>query len=593
MVDKPHTSDAVKAAKPNPFVEQWGWLKGYNGSIFADDLVAAIIVTILLVPQSLAYALLAGLPPQVGIYVSIFPLIAYALFGSSRVINVGPTAVISLMTAASIAVLPEGTRLISAAALALLTGGILLIAGLLKAGFIMNFVSRPVVSAYITGAALLIIFSQLKHILGVQASGNTVFALFGELKANAKNANIAAVLTGCAAIVILWGVRRYLAFGLVRLHIRSRIAKLIARTAPIVVIIGFILLSAGLNLAESYNLRVVGTIPSGLPPLEFPALGLGGFQALLIPAIVISIVAFVDSTSTAQELAARSRARIDANKELLGLGASNLVAGMTGGYPINGSMSRSAVNFSAGGKTPLVSIIVALFMALTALFLTPILKALPLSVLAALIIVACFGLIDFRSIWRTWFYSRADGITALATFLAVLFFGVQWGVLVGVVLAMALHIKGTLQPYMPLVGRFPGTEHYRDAGRFNVETNEQVKTLRIDESLYYANARFLEDRVAQIASESPEMTDLVLMCTAVNRIDASALSSLEEINRRLKRTDIKLHFSDMQSRVKERLYRSDFMEGLSGQIYLSQHEAMEDLEPEPDWNQLSDHVDMH
>ena len=579
--------------KAQPFLEQWDWLKGYNGSIFADDLVAAIIVTILLVPQSLAYALLAGLPPQVGIYVSIFPLIAYALFGSSRVINVGPTAVISLMTAACIATLPEGARLVSAAALALMTGGILLIAGLLKAGFIMNFVSRPVVSAYITGAALLIMFSQMKHVLGVEASGSTVFALFGELRENFKNLNSTALWTGVSAIILLWGIRRYLAFVLVKLHVKSRIAKLISRTMPIVVIVGFILLSAGLGLAENHNLRVVGTIPSGLPPLTYPNLSLISYQNLFVPAVIIAIVAFVDSTSTAQELASRARGRIDANKELLGLGASNLVAGMTGGYPINGSMSRSAVNFSAGGKTPIVSIIVALMMALTALLLTPVLKSLPLSVLAALIIVACFSLMDFKSLWRTWVYSRADGTTALATFLAVLIFGVQWGVLVGVVLAMALHIKGTLQPYMPLVGRFPGTEHYRDAGRFNVETNEQVKTLRIDESLYYANARFLEDKVAQLVSNSPDMTDLVLMCTAVNRIDASALSSLEEINKRLKRTNIDLHFSDMQSRVKERLYRSDLIEHLSGEIYLSQHEAMEALEPEPDWNQLSDHIDIH
>ena len=579
--------------KAQPFLEQWDWLKGYNGSIFADDLVAAIIVTILLVPQSLAYALLAGLPPQVGIYVSIFPLIAYALFGSSRVINVGPTAVISLMTAACIATLPEGARLVSAAALALMTGGILLIAGLLKAGFIMNFVSRPVVSAYITGAALLIMISQVKHILGVQATGNTAFELVRSIGQNFKNANPAALWTGGVAIALLWSIRRYLAFVLVKLHMKSNRAKMIARIMPIFVIIAFILISESLSLAQNYDLRVVGIVPAGLPPLKIPGLDLPAFQALIIPATVIAIVAFVDSTSTAQELASRARGRIDANKELLGLGASNLVAGMTGGYPINGSMSRSAVNFQAGGRTPIVSIVVALMMFLTALFLTPILKSLPLSVLAALIIVACFGLIDLKTLWRTWVYSRADGTTALATFFSVLVFGVQWGVLVGVVLAMALHIKGTLQPYMPLVGRFPGTEHYRDAGRFNVETNEQVKTLRIDESLYYANARFLEDKVAQVVSNSPDMTDLVLMCTAVNRIDASALSSLEEINKRLKRTNIQLHFSDMQSRVKERLYRSDLIEHLSGEIFLSQHEAMEALEPEPDWNQLSDHVDIH
>ena len=576
-----------------PVTGQWSWLRGYHGGVFADDMVAAIIVTILLVPQSLAYALLAGLPPQVGIYVSIFPLVAYALFGSSRFLNVGPTAVISLMTAASIAVLPEGTRLISAAALAMMTGGILLAAGIVKAGFIMNFVSRPVVSAYITGAALLIIISQLKHIFGISAGGNTAFALLRDLSHNIAELNKAALIIGGLAIAALWSIRKYLAFGLVKLHVKSRTARLIGRMAPIVIVAMFIIVSSELKLADTYGLRIVGKIPSGLPPLEFPMLLMPEFKALLVPAIVIAIVAFVDSTSTAQELASRARGRIDADKELLGLGASNIVAGLTGGYPINGSMSRSAVNFSAGGKTPMVGIMVAAMMALTALFLTPVLKALPLAVLAALIIVACFSLLDFKNLWRTWVYSRADGITAIATFLAVLLLGVQWGVLAGVVLAMALHIRLTLKPHMALVGRFPGTEHYRDAERFNVETSDFVKTLRIDESLYYANARYLEDKVARVVQQSPDMTDLILMCTAVNRIDASALSSLEEINKRLKSTSIRLHFSDMQSRVKERLFRSTFLDQLSGQIFLSQHEAMEELEPEPDWNQLSDHVDMH
>ena len=585
--------ELISPEKQNWFQAQWGWVSGYNAQTLTDDVLAAIIVTILLVPQSLGYALLAGLPPQVGIYVSIFPLVAYALFGSSRFLNVGPTAIISLMTAACIAGLPEEGRLIYAAALALMTGGILLIAGLLKAGFVMNFVSRPVVSAYITGAPLLIVISQLKHIFGIEASGSTAFELLRDIRANISDLNNTALILGISTIFVLWSIRKYLAFGLIKLHVKSRQAKLIARTAPILVIGFTIVLSAMLDLSGRYGLAVVGVVPSGLPSLEFPDLIIQDYKGLLIPALVISIVAFVDSTSTAQELAARARGRIDSNKELLGLGASNIVAGLSAGYPINGSMSRSAVNFTAGGRTPLVGIIVAVMMAMTALFLTPILRALPFAVLAGLIIAACFNLLDFKSLWRTWVYSRADGITAIATFLSVLLFGVQWGVLVGVALAMALHIRLTLQPHMPLVGRFPGTEHYRDANRFNVETNEQVKTLRIDESLYYANARYLEDKVASLVADSPEMTDLILMCTAVNRIDASALSSLDAINQRLKRTDIKLHFSDMQSRVKERLFRSDFIDNLSGEIFLSQHLAMQALQPEPDWDSLFDHVDIH
>jgi len=565
----------------------------YNGSIFTEDLVAAIIVTILLVPQSLAYALLAGLPPQVGIYVSIFPLLAYALLGSSKYLNVGPTAVISIMTAASISILPESERLISAAALGVMTGSILLVAWLFKAGFIMNFVSRPVVSAYITGAAILIIISQLKHIFGVNIYSSTALSMLSELIKNMYNINEYSMLIGICAISLLIIINRYLAYSLIRLRIKSRRAKLVGRIAPILIVAIFIMFSSFYNFSNTFDLNVVGEIPKGLPPFSIPVLPYSSLQSLAMPAVVIAIVAFVDSCSTAQELAARSRSRVDSNKELLSLGASNLVAGMTGGYPINGSMSRSAVNFNAGGKTRFVGLLVAMMMALTAVFLTPILKDLPLAVLAALIIVACFSLVDFKNLWETWVYSRADGITAIATFSSVLIFGVQWGVLVGVILAMALHINSTLLPHMPLVGRFPGTEHYRDSGRFNVETNEIIKTLRVDESLYYANARYLEDRVAQVVEESPDLKDLVLMCTAVNRIDASALSSLEEINKRLKSAEIRLHFSDMQSRVKERLFRSNFLDKLSGQIFLSQHEAMEELGPEPDWNVLSDHIDIH
>ena len=446
----------------------------------------------------------------------------------------------------------------------------------------MNFVARPVVSAYITGAALLIIISQLKHLLGITASGTTALELIDSLLSGLDDTKAVAIIIGLSACIVLLLIKRNLGLGLVKLGVKSRRAKLMARMAPIVVIAVYIFISLILGLNERFGLAVVGPVPAGLPPFKVPAVSLDMLKMLVMPAAVIAVVSFVDSGSTGQEFAARNRTKLDMNRELLGLGGANFVAGMTGGYPINGSMSRTAVNASAGGKTPLVNVIVAVFMGFTALFLTPILKALPLAVLAALIIIACLSLLDFKSLWRTWVYSRADGITALATFLSVLIFGVQWGVLAGVILAMALHIRQTLHPHIAEVGRFPGTEHYRDASRFVVETNEEVKTLRIDESLYYANARSLEERVSDLISESPEMRDLVLMCTAVSRIDASALSSLFEVNKRLKRIGVKLHFSDMQSRVKERLFRSNFLDHLTGQIFLSQHDAMEALRPEPD-----------
>lgn len=579
--------------KPTALARQYSWLSGYSAGVFSEDLIAAIIVTILLVPQALAYALLAGLPPQAGIYASILPLAVYSLLGSSHQLSVGPTAVVSLMTAAAIAAIPEGQRLVSAAALAFMTGIFMLIFGFLKSGFIMNFVSRPVVSAYITGAGLLIIISQLRHIFGVEAGGQTALALLRSLFGALGEMKTVALAVGGGSIIALWSVKKYLAFGLHKLGVKPTVARLIARIAPIFVVLLSIGLSIGLGLSERYGLRVVGDIPSGLPSFAFPELSLSAYEALLVPALVIAIVAFVDSMTIAQTLAARSRSRVDADKELLGLGISNFFAGLTGGYPVNGSLSRSAVNFSAGARTPIAGVIAAVFMAVTALFLTPYLTQLPLATLAALIIVACFSMMEFSNIWRTWVYSRTDGMTAVATFLSVLLLGVQWGVLVGVVLAMALHIRATLRPHMARVGRFPGTEHYRDADRFNVETDPEVVTLRIDESLYYANARYLEDKVARLVGEHKEMTDLILMCPAVNKIDASALSSLHEINKRLLNANIRLHISELHSHVRERLHRSNFIEALSGQIFLSQHEAIEALRPEPDWSQFSDHIDIH
>jgi SulP family sulfate permease len=571
---------------------QWGWISGYSSAHFSSDLVAAIVVTILLVPQSLAYALLAGLPPKVGIYASITPLLAYAVLGSSRQLTVGPTAVISLMTAATIYELPEELRIVGAAAIALMVGVMLIAAGLLKAGFLMNFVSRPVVSAYITGAALLIIISQLRHIFGVDGGGRTALTMIRNLSDQIGQTNAMTLAVSSLALVTFYLSRNSFAYRLVKLGLSSNMAKMASRMAPIFIIGVFIAVSWAAGLDQK-GLATVGVVPGGLPPFRVPMVETSLIQSLMVPAAVIAIVAFVDSTSTAQELAARQRGSIDANRELLGLGAANIAAGLSAGYAVNGSMSRSAVNAAAGGETPLSGVIVAGLMALTAMYLTPVLTPLPLSVLAALIIVACFSLLDFKAIWWTWVYSRIDGVTAVATFLSVLLLGVQYGVLVGVVLAMALHIHTTVNPHMPLVGRFPGTEHYRDAQRFVVETNDQVKTMRIDESLYYANARTLEDRVATIVSEHPDLTDLILMCTAVNRIDASALSSLETINNRLKAADIRLHFSDMQSRVRERLFRSSFMDRLTGQIFLSQHEAMESLRPAPDWSFLDDHIDIH
>ena len=528
-----------------------------------------------------------------GIYASILPLVAYAALGYSRQLSVGPTAVLSIMTAAVVAGFPEAQRPEVAMILAGMVGLTLVGLGLLRGGTIINFVPRPVVSAYITGAALLIIVSQLKHLFGVSADGRTVVSMLTSLAKTIASASSITLFLGLAMITMLVLSKRYLPRILVRSGLKRSAARMASRLVPVLLVVTPIIVSATFDLSSRHGVAIVGDIPSGLPLPTLPNLSFGLLEALLIPAFVVAIVAFVDSMSISQTLAVNSRQKTRPNGELIGLGAANIAAALGGGYPVNGSLSRSAVNVSAGARTRWVGVFTAVLMVLAALFLTPYLRFLPLTILAGLIVAACLSLLDFRQIWRTWMYSRADGITALLTFLGVVFLGVQWGVLIGVALAMGLHIRATLEPHMAEVGRIPGTEHYRNVERYNVETVQSIVTLRIDESLYYANARYLETKVTAIIASNPNIKHLILMCPAVNRIDASALDSLFVIMGRLKALDIKLHLSELHSSVKERLHRSNFIERLTGEIFLSHHEAVTALEPEPDWSQFSDHIDIH
>lgn len=573
--------------------QNYKWLHGYNLSSLNGDFISALVLSILLIPQSLAYALLAGLPPQVGIYAAIGPAIAYAFFGSSRVLSVGPVAMTSILTVAAIAQFPEELRVVSAAMLAMMSGIILLVLGLFRGGFLATFFSRPVVSAYITGAAILIIVSQLKHVFQIDLSGRKIAEMVPSLWQNMGDSVAISIYFGLGTIGLLWLVNKPIYNGLRRLHMRKKKAKYIGNASPLLIVLAATAMSAIFSLNQQTGLATVGEIPAALPKLSFPVADLDHWKSLILAAFIIALVGFVDSVSVGQTLAAKRKERVDPNKELLGTGAANIVGGLTGAYPVAGSLSRSALNYATGSKSPLVGLIAALIMAIAALTVMPLLETLPLAVLAGLIIYSCFGLLNFKEIWRTWCYSKADALTALGAFFAVLLLGVQYGVLIGTILSMLFHIRLTLKPHTVEVGRFPGTEHYRDSDRYEVEEFDEVKTLRIDESLYFANARFLEDTVSQLVVKYPKMTDLVLMCPAVNRIDASALESLMEINKRLESVGIKLHFSEIHSHVMDRLHRSSFLEKLTGNFFMSQHEAIEALRPEPDWSQFSDHVEIH
>jgi SulP family sulfate permease len=555
------------------------WGRRYDKEALTSDLVAAVIVTIMLIPQSLAYALLAGLPPEVGIYASIAPIILYAIFGTSRALAVGPVAVVSLMTAAAVGRIAEtGSPEYIAAALTLafLSGLFLVALGVLRLGFLANFLSHPVIAGFITASGIIIAASQLKHILGIKASGHNLYELVVALAEHVGSTNLITLAIGATSAAFLFWVRKGLKPLLVKLGLKPRLADIVAKAGPVFAVAVTTLLAWGLDLG-SKGVALVGDVPQGLPPLTMPLFSPDIWASLIGSAVLISIIGFVESVSVAQTLAARKRQRITPDQELIGLGAANIGAAFTGGYPVTGGFARSVVNFDAGAETPAAGAYTAVGLAIASLTLTPLIAYLPVATLAATIIVAVLSLVDLSILNKTWGYSRADFIAVLVTILATLSLGVEIGVTAGVVISILIHLYKSSRPHVAEVGQVPGTEHYRNVLRHKVITHDDILTLRVDESLYFANARFLEDYIYDAVAKRPKLKHVILMCPAVNAIDMSALESLEAINERLKSSGVTFHLSEVKGPVMDRLLKSHFLDELTGQVFLSQHQAMSKL----------------
>ncbi len=557
------------------FVPILDWGREYDRRALSNDLIAAVIVTIMLIPQSLAYALLAGLPPEAGIYASIAPIILYAVFGTSRALAVGPVAVVSLLTASAIGqVAEQGTAgyAVAALTLAFLSGGFLVLLGVLRLGFLANFLSHPVIAGFITASGILIATSQLKHILGVSAHGHTLPEMLSSIFAHLGETNWITVVIGVSAAGFLFWVRSNLKPLLKRLGAGPILTDLLAKGGPVLAVVATTVAVWGFGLAEQ-GVKIVGDVPQSLPPLTLPGLSSDLVSALLVPAILISIIGFVESVSVAQTLAAKKRQRIDPDQELIGLGAANLGAAFTGGFPVTGGFSRSVVNFDAGAETPAAGIYTAIGLAIAAIALTPLVYFLPTATLAATIIVAVLSLVDFGILKKTWGYSRADFIAVAATILLTLGLGVEVGVASGVAISVLLHLYKTSRPHVAEVGLVPGTQHFRNIHRHEVETVPSLVTLRVDESLYFVNARFLEDLIQTRVTEGCDVKDVILMFSAVNEVDFSALESLEAINERLIDMGVGLHLSEVKGPVMDRLRRSHLIDKLNGEIFLSQYDA--------------------
>ncbi len=557
------------------------WARRYDRGLFVSDMMAALIVTVMLIPQGLAYALLAGLPAQAGLYASIAPLLLYALFGSSRLLAVGPVAVVSLMTAAIVgehAAAGSPAYWSVALVLAFLSGAMLLTMGLLRLGFMADFLSRPVISGFVTASGLLIALGQAKTLMGVQAEGQHAVELVAALIRQAPRTHLPTLAVGASTTVFLLWVRWFLKPLLVRRGVPVKLADVLAKAGPVAAIAVTTGLAWGMGW-QAQGMKVVGAVPAGLPPLTLPVWMPGLWRELAMPALLISAVGFVESVSVGQTLAAKRGQRIDPDQELVALGASNLAAALTGGFPVSGGFSRSVVNHDAGARTPAAGVFTAVGILLATLLLTPALHYLPQATLAATIVVAVLSLADFGILRRTWAYSKPDFVAVSATLASTLALGPETGLLVGVCVSLALYLRRTSRPHIASVGLVPGTEHFRNVLRHEVCVSPALVSLRVDESLYFANARSLEICVDEAVAALPLLRHVVLQCSAINDIDLSGLQALEAIES-LRDAGIALHLSEVKGPVMDRLGPTDFLRRLSGRVFLTHFDAVRSLTPE-------------
>ncbi|PKM29869.1 MAG: sodium-independent anion transporter [Gammaproteobacteria bacterium HGW-Gammaproteobacteria-11] len=533
------------------------WARHYRRAWLAGDLTAGLVVSVMIIPQSMAYAMLAGLPVQVGLYASLLPLLGYALFGSSMSLSVGPVAVTGLMTAtllAPLAAAGSADYLQLAIWLALLSGLMLFVAGLLRLGFMANFLSHPVISGFISGAAILIVLSQLPYLFGLPRLPEG----FSGLPALAAQINWLVAAVGAVCLLALLYARNRLAGHLQRLGLGSVMATLLARLTPILVLALALLASSVLDFAGR-GVPVVGSLPAGLPVFSWVTPGLGVLQSLLVPALLISLVSFVESVSIAQSLARRKRQSIEPNQELLGLGAANIGAGLSGGFAVCGGFSRSAVNVEAGANTPLAGVVAAAVIALMLMTIAPLFAQLPLVVLAVVILLAVIPLIDVQSLKRAWRYDRVEGATLLSTALGVLLLGIEGGIVLGICLSIAAQLWRGSRPHVAVVGRVPGKQYFRNTQRHLVEIVPHVLALRIDENIFFANTKAVEQAIYRALGDYPDTREVLLILSAVNHIDGTGLDMLSELSEGLLERDVQVHLAEVKGPLMDQLEGTDWL----------------------------------
>jgi len=555
------------------------WLKNYQRAQLNGDLLAGIIVAVVLVPQSMAYGMLAGLPPEVALYSSALPLILYAVFGSSRTLAVGPVGLMSLMTGATIIELDItlANEIVSAAhTLALLIGIILLLMRILKLGAVINFLSHPVISGFVSGSAIIIALSQMKHIFGLDLpSGLPAYETLYLIITQTPQSNLATLLIGLVSLLLLWCFKAPLAHLLKKRGTAEAVVQFISKSGPLIAVAFSTFAVFHLGLNKQFSVPIIGHVPLGLPNIIMPNIDPQLVMQLLPNALLIALIGYLESISIAKSMASQKRQKINPNKELVALGSANIASAISGGLPVAGGFGRSMVNFSAGANSPLASVITAGLVSLTLVALTPLFFFLPKAALAAIIIAAVLPLIDTRTFKHAWNYDRTDAFSMLITFFTVLIINVETGIVAGIAMSIGLYLHRSSQPHIAIVGQVGGTEHYRNINRHTVETDKEILALRVDENLYFANTNYLEDTIMRLVADNPSINHVVLICSSISFIDTSALESLDDILYRLKKADIQLHLAEVKGPVMDKLRTTDFLKKLGEEhIFLSTHQAI-------------------
>ncbi len=556
-------------------------MRNYRRQDFPHDLVAGLVVGVITVPQAIAYAFLAGLPPQAGLYASLVPVVLYALLGSSRHLTVGPVAVAALMVAAAVARYgPEHGQspLAISTVLCLEAGVFLWLLRILQMGGLVNLLSHPVITGFVNAAALLIIISQLPALTGIPAgSAADPLRELVDLGTRITQLNLPTLLVGVGSLFGLWLIRRYGVYAVRLFQPDAAPDHPIARAGPMFVTLAAVAAVSLFALDQNAGVAVVGAVPSGLPALTLPPMNWALWLDVAPASAMIAVVSYVESYSIGTTLATRERTRVNSHQELIALGAANVGAAFTGAYPVAGSFSRSGVNFQAGARSQVSALICTAIVILTLLFLTPLFERLPHAALAAIVMVSVIGIVDVASLRRHWRVHREDSITELATILTVLVFGVETGLLTGVSLSVMFFVRTSSRPHVALVGRIGDSEHFRSARRHNVEQFAHVAPIRIDENVFFGNANQIENKIMKIVQRRPGTRHVLLVCSAVNLIDVSGLEMLYRVNQNLTAMGIKLHLSEIKGPVMERIDATDFISQLGGSLFFTTDQAMRDL----------------